>query len=266
MTRLYLKGGNEADSPLKHVGDGSFSSGANHANTVVLLPCDDTNIYRGGNIGAIFSLQGDAAISSTGANIDKGFTNALQLDGTGDFLKFNPGVVTTVNRLYDAVGGASPIDCSIECYVRATSALTGANHALFGVEGYNYTWFGYRTTVGSISHYTGSGGWSNADHGIGSAEIGTNTWHHVRVVHDVSESSAYFFLDGALTATKTSVTGNMFYVGTGTGVYASVGFGSAFSSYWTGQICGFAIRAGIVASTASFEPPTLSQLLAGGWD
>jgi len=97
--------------------------------------------------------------------------------------------------------------------------------------------------------------------------IGTNTWRHIRTVHDVSESKAYHFLDGVLDTTWTSVTGNMFGAGTGTNILASVGKETGFSgSNFTGQMCGFAIRAGIEASDANFTPPTLSQMLAGGWE
>lgn len=267
MTRSYLKGGNESDSPLKHVGDGSFSSASDHSTTVMLLTFDDTNTLRGGNIGALPTLIADAAVSSTNANTAKGFTNALQLDGTGDQVDFLLGDDTSTNLLYNAVGGGTPIDCSIEMYLRATSALTGDDRGLFGIAGFNYFSLLYYNANDSINVYTGAGGWGTGDRLIGSSEIGTDTWHHVRVVHDVSESEAYFFLDGTLTATVSSVTGNMFGAGTGTSILGSIGKDNAFAgSNFAGQICGFAIRAGITASNSTFTPPTLSQLLAGAWE
>tara|TARA_R110000765_G_scaffold404286_1_gene500489 strand:- start:213 stop:590 length:378 start_codon:yes stop_codon:yes gene_type:complete len=124
----------------------------------------------------------------------------------------------------------------------------------------------YYQASDSFAVYTGDT-FNTADRGIGEAEVPVDEWHHIRVVHDVSESDAYYFLDGVLTNTDSTASTNMFGLGTGTAVSYALGEDNALGGAdHTGQLCGLVIRAGITASNDAFTPPTLAQMQLGGWD
>jgi hypothetical protein len=267
MTKLI--GGTIGDTPIKNIRDGSaFSAGiaqaADHSNTIFLVTGEKETINV--NAGHL-NFVGSASIGTTNAHTAKGWSNAFQFGGgTGDYVDFKTGVTSTENKYFTQAGGSSPVDLAVEMYVKSDVTLSGTNRGIFSYYSTVYCTMVYYSPGDEVFHYTNQTPWLSGTSSMSSADLGTD-WHHIRVVYDASESDAYYFLDGTHVATKAgSGTNNFFF--SATVASSSISLGRLYGwggSNWDGQMCGFAASIGFTASTASFTPPTLSQMQSGDW-
>ena len=265
---------------------GGGGADPDHSKTVVMYTLNnfidgdlDSTPFSGIDIGPKFYLNNGATLSGVEAHADKGFSGALQLNVASDgnhTLEFEQSWVDTSNFLYHAgvnlaVGASDYFDMTLEFYFRTTQTWTDASgngYSFMGMYPSRNYWV--LTKYGpndSLCLYYTEGGWATADFGIGSAEVSPNTWYHVRLAYDQSAGRGEYFLDGVHTGGEAVLSSMGGPSGWTNGIF-KIGDEDTFgTTHFSGQICGFAIRAAKdFVSTDTFVPPTLSQMLAGNWD
>jgi hypothetical protein len=229
---------------------GASSGFADIGDVSLLWNCDvpPNTTGNGPNIGGKMHLVGNAAIASTNAHTAAGFTNALQLDGTGDY-------ATCTSRLDIPASTAF----YAEVFARSTVALGAGRRAVmaFGVSGQYWTlqWYGPSTTF--IFDTSGAGTTLLGT----TVTFNTNTWYHIAVSKDASGNWNLYFdgtrIDtGFSNATLSAAGDNAFYLGEETSAY------SGSSVEWQGQLCGAFICIGndLGATGASITVPTTPRL------
>jgi len=235
-----------------------------HSNTIFLVTGEEEKINV--NAGHL-NFVGSASIGTTNAHTAKGWSNAFQFPGGSDYVDFSTGVTSTDNKYFTQAGSSSPVDLAVEMYVKSDVTLSGTNRGIFAYYNTVYCTMVYYSPGDNVFHYTNQAPWLSSVSSMSSADLGTD-WHHIRVVYDASETDAYYFLDGTHVGTRsgTGTPRNFFLSATVSTSQISLGrlYGWGGSN-WDGQMCGFAASIGFTASTASFTPPTLSQMQSGDW-
>ena len=164
--------------------------------------------------------------------------SSAYLDGTGDYLKYNPGA--------DIAFGTG--DFTVEFWVYHTTA-PGAN-AIFDTRGggtANWGLFRDSTNGGRIQWYTGSSNTYSTGTNKWSAQ---NTWIHIAYCR--SGTTGYFFINGELLNTQTDST-NYSTSSTETTIGARY---SQDTLFLQGYLSNIRIVKGTAVYTAAFTPPT----------
>lgn len=184
------------------------------------------------------TLAGDASIGTTSANTAIGATNALQLDGTGDY----------ASVALCSLGVPANWAFCIEIWARTTVALSSTHVGIVEwVDGSGGSWGIFHYGTNSAIQSTRNGGSS-----FGSGTLTQNQWGHIAWCRNVAGNQAVF-IDGTRAGTASSTTA---FGGSASGTLYVGRNNAAFSGNdFTGQLHALRVSIGY-----SFYDPTQTTL------
>ncbi len=178
---------------------------------------------------------------------------AVTFNGTSDYI--------AVNANQTLAGGITSSGLTVEAWVRVPSSAGGGEKIIASWDRSDYWRFSIDGNRRINFDTYGSG--QGINDMVGSAQLTTDTWHHVAVVYEPSSGQKRIYIDGTLDATSEPFPDGTL-LGNGSTRFGFIGVGSEASSfngtigpasYWNGDIDEVRIS-NAVRYTSNFSKPT----------